>query len=253
MLDKDWLLTCAPLGAFDLEKQSWRALGAGVFIYDNPFIWYVTANHIIAENSDTPLLVLINHAKEKRNLIDLGAVQKQYQINWLIDEKNDLAATLFPTNQDFMLRAIEFSFFMDSKNMLPSMICYSVGCPYNLMGFDMEKITPCVLDGIISGIDPKEGRVYVTVPTFPGNSGGPLFIWKQPIAPNGSLNLTTPVVYLGGIISQYAVVSNGSQPNHDNSPSLHLGIVIPSEAIQRLLTSSASQILKEKVKSPALK
>src|SRR3984957_13513154 len=165
MLDNDWLATCAPLGAYDSNNHSWKALGSGVFIYDDPFIWYVTANHIIKEKSDFPIHILINHAKTKHHLIDIESMHAQNKIDWIIDEQNDIAATLFPSNTDFIIKAISFSYFLSSKIMLPSMNCYTVGCPYGIAGFDVDKIIPCVLDGIISGIDTKKNRIYVTVPT----------------------------------------------------------------------------------------
>jgi hypothetical protein len=250
MLDNDWLLTCAPLGIFDSKNQSWKALGAGVFIYDEPFIWYVTANHLIASNSHSSIQILINHAETGHCLIDMQALHKMHKMEWAIDKKNDLAATLFPSDPNFLLKAIKFSSFMHSKDMIPSMVCYSIGCPHSLVGFDIEKIIPCVQDGIISGIDSKQGRVYVTVPTFPGNSGGPLFVWKQPIQSNGNFSLGGSVVYLGGIITQYALVNGeNKEKNPTPPPPLHLGIVIPTENIQNLLNSSKSQALKQKIKS----
>src|SRR5690348_9048314 len=112
------------------------------------------------------------------------------------------------------------------------MTCYSVGYPYSHVGFDNERVNPCVLDGIISGIDDQKKRIYVTVPTFPGNSGGPLFIWKPPISTNGSVNLGEQIVYLGGIISNYILIS--SEQNQSSEvllPPVHLGEVISSDAI----------------------
>lgn len=248
MLDKEWLSTCAPLGVLDSTNQQWVAHGAGVFVYDNPFIWYVTAYHIIKDNKNSPIHILVNHSKANRYLVDVVALHKQHKIDWLIDPNNDLAATLFPSDPNFLLKAISFSSFLHSKEMIPSMKCYSVGCPYSLAGFDVEKVNPCVLDGIISGVDMKSAHVYVTVPTFPGNSGGPLFIWKQPIQPNGDTNLGNAVVYLGGIISAYMLVGGAAEEaNLMSLPSLHLGVVIPSESIYNLLHNASAMRLKAKV------
>lgn len=249
MLDKYWLSTCAPLGVFDSTTQVWKALGAGVFVYDDPFIWYITAYHLIKDKGNLPIHVLVNHAKANRYLVDIDSLHNQHKIDWLIDNKNDLAATLFPVDPSFVIKAISSSSFMSSKEMIPSMKCYSVGCPYSLAGFDMEKVNPCVLDGIVSGIDTKQLRVYVTVPTFPGNSGGPLFVWKDPIQPNG-VNLGSSVLYLGGIISEYILVGNGTteKTSQMDLPPLHLGVVISSEAILDLLQNANAIDLKNRIK-----
>lgn len=248
MLDKDLLSTCAPLGTLCSKTNEWRARGAGVFIFDDPFIWYVTAEHLTANKESHPIHILINHAKSKQYLVNIDSLHKQHKMDWIVDKKNDLAATLFPADPNFELKAINFSLFMNSKEMLPSMSCYSVGCPYNLAGFDMERVNPCVLDGIISGIDRQRGRIWVTVPTFPGNSGGPLFVWKQPIQANGDVNLGRTVAHLGGIISEYVLVGDGNSETDNRMclPPLHLGVVIPTESIQALLNTEEALGLKKR-------
>lgn len=250
MLNKDWLSTCAPLGIFDSNTKAWKAIGAGVFIYDDPYIWYVTALHLIKDKEPFSTQVLVNHTNGKHCLVDIGSLHKQHNVNWIIDNNHDLAATLFPSNPNFNLKAISKDYFFQSKDLLPSMRCYSVGCPYSLSGFDIENMTTCVLDGIISGVDSKQHRVYVTVPTFPGNSGGPIFVWKEPIQANGGLEIGDPTVYLGGIITEYALI--GCETSQEMSelrlPSLHLGVVIPSEAILALLNETQAKELKNQIK-----
>lgn len=247
MLDSDWLATCAPLGAYDSKNQAWKALGVGVFIYDEPFIWFITAHHIIKEKSDFPIHILINHAKTKHHLINIESMHLQNQIDWIIDEENDIAAALFPSDADFLIKSIRFPLFLSSKDIVPSMNCYTVGYPYNIAGFDVDGIISCVLKGIISAIDKRKNRIYVTVPTFPGNSGGPLFISKRSIH-DESPTLDGNVVFLGGIIDQYILVGNAiEQNNHLSIPAMHLGVVIPSELIIKLLTSAQASILKEKI------
>lgn len=220
-----------------------------MFIFDEPYIWYVTAEHILKESHK--VYVYVNHQKTNRYLVDISSLHKQHGIEWVIDEKQDLAATLFPSDPDFKIKAISFPTFLKSEELIPSMTCYSVGCPYGLAGFDMNNITPCVLDGIVSGIDTIHNRIYVTVPTFPGNSGGPLFVWKEPIKPNGDAKFSEQILYFGGIISEYALVGNGiSGENYQSSPpSMHLGVVIPAESISNLLQSEQAVIQKKHINS----
>lgn len=249
MLDEDWLSTCAPLGILDASCDQWKAIGAGVFVFDDPFIWYVTANHLIKEAGDESIFVLINHKKVQKSLVNINSLHQQHKLNWLIDEGNDLAATPFPADVDFALKAVSFPSFLTSNDMLPTMSCYSVGCPYSLAGFDIEKVNPFVLGGIISNLDRQAKKVYVTVPTFPGNSGGPLFVWKQPIKANGDVVLGNPVVYLGGVIIQYVVVASMTPPptSQQACPPLHLGVVVPSEFIHDLLHNADAKKLKNKM------
>lgn len=253
MLDKDWLATCAPIGTFNPVEKIWRAAGAGVFIYQPPYIWYVTAHHVIDHKQDPSFCVLINHSQGERFLMDIRALHAQHAIHWVIDKENDIAATLFPVAPHFEIKAIEFAYFLPSTQLLPSMKCYSVGCPYaTFVEHDANRVMPYVLDGIISGVDLQQRCIYTTAPTFPGNSGGPLFIWKDPSLPNGSITVGEQIVYFGGIISQYVLISHketskGVLP----LPPLHLGKAIPAEAIQMLLQSSEAKKVQQKIKQTA--
>lgn len=236
MLESHWLLTCAPMGIFDDQNKCWKALGTGVFVYDDPFIWYVTANHFF-KNKNLNFSVLIGHKKENKCLVDISALHQKLQIGWLIDEKNDLAATLFPSDENFMLKAIDLNFFMSTKEMAPTMSCYSISFPYSLANFDVENIVPFVQKGIISSINNKLERIYVTVPIFPGNSGGPIFVNKQPHSVQD--------IGFGGIISDLATIDNGDAEKLSAVPQ-QVGIVIPSEHVQKLLHSEKACQLKQR-------
>lgn len=239
MLDEPWLATSAPIGYYNSQNKEWRASGAGVFITDGTYIWYVTALHVINDTSNP--FVLIKKNDGTLTLVDLKSFHINSGQEWLVDKDNDLAASLFPMQSNFKIKAIPFNLQMKSIDVLPSMDCYSIGCPYTLTGFDIESNIHCVQKGIISGIDNKHGRIYVTVPTFPGNSGGPLLIWKQPMQTGGSLQLG-PVVFLGGIISEYCLIHD----DEELAPPFHLGVVIPSEKIQALVESKKATQLKQK-------
>ena len=199
MLEKEWLLTCAPIGSLEKTKQSWKPIATGVFVYDNPFIWYVTSCQQVFKNNGTSLYVLLRHKKLHQILFNLSPMHKQENLDWVFDEENDIAATLFPADPNFDLKAIGFESFLASKDMLPAMNCYSVSYPYILAELDAEKVNPCVLGGIISRID-EPSKVYITTPIFPDNCGGPLFIWKSPFNSSNSITLGNPSIYFGGII-----------------------------------------------------
>ena len=248
MLEKEWLLTCAPIGSLEKTRQSWKSIATGVFVYDNPFIWYVTSCQQVCKNNDTPLYLLLRHKKLHQILFDISPMHKQENLDWVFDEENNIAATLFPADPNFELKAIGFESFLASKDMLPAMNCYSVSYPYFLAELDAEKVNPCVLGGIISRID-ESSKIYVTTPIFPDNYGSPLFIWKSPFNSNNSIVLGNPAIYFGGIMTETIL----AQANDDKSStppfqSINLGVISSSELIQKLLSSSKALSQKKRLK-----
>ena len=79
-----------------------------------------------------------------------------------------------PSSPDFCIKAVTAEKCLRMTELVPSMPCFTVGCPYGLHGLNPQEATPLVLDGVISGVDPVSRKVYTSAPTFPGNSGGPL-------------------------------------------------------------------------------
>lgn len=248
MFKKEWLLTCAPIGILELSKQAWKAVASGVFIYDNPFIWYVTSYQQICSNRDVSLNVLLRHKKMGQILFDISSIHKQEKIGWVFDEKNNIAATLFPSDPDLELKAVGFESFLDSQDMLPAMNCYSIGFPYALAEQDSMKIGPSVLEGIISRID-EPSKVYITTPIFLDNYGCPLFVWKNPVGLDGSVNLGQPSLYLGGIMTKTVSMEKGVCNNDKHAlQSIHMGVMSSSELIKNLLFSSEGVSQKKRLK-----
>ncbi len=136
-----------------------------------------------------------------------------------------------------LLGAIGFEYFLDSKDMLPAMNCYSVGYPYFLAEQDPKKVTPWVFEGIISNID-KSSNVYVTTPILQDNYGCPLLVWKSPFGSNGSINIGSPSLYFGGIMTKTISLESGTDKdcNFIVQP-LYLSKVPYTELIKNLLFS----------------
>lgn len=233
MLDKKWLLTSAAIGSFDPLAQAWEGRGAGVFIYDDPFTWYVTAYNLIKNKNSKMLSVIVDNNKTKHSLIDIDSLHLQHKLGWIVDDAGDIAATLFPSNPDFILKSIPKSSFITSSEMQPTMTCYAVGFPYSLARTDMDCIRPYVVDGIISGLDKERERIHVTLPMYLGNRGGPIFIIKD------TSNMS---VYFGGVIVDRVHV------NDSTSAGVHLTTVSPPEIIASLLSSQEALILKNRLK-----
>ncbi|MFC1981442.1 hypothetical protein ACFLVN_04275 [Chloroflexota bacterium] len=126
------------------------------------------------------------------------------------------------------------------------MQCYIVGCPYGVRGFDPQRATPLVVDGIVAGLDPSSSTIYTSVPTFPGNSSGPIIVRRDPFNPAGGLVVGQPVLLLAGIILQASVVSVLGVLGSSPLPPLHLGIGVSIEAALQLAKSEA--VLKEREK-----
>lgn len=101
-------------------------------------------------------------------------------IGWNIDRDSDLAAGPMPMPPGIDIRSISFDRCLEQKDLLPSMPCLTAGQPYGLPGVDPTRPTPLILDGIIAGLDPAQRRIFVSVPTFPGNSGGPIIAYRTP-------------------------------------------------------------------------
>lgn len=238
MLDKEWLFTWAPIGIFK-STQHWKAIASGIFIYDNPFIWYVTSHQQICTSSTNSLYVLLKHKKKGQILFDISSMHKREKIEWIVDEHYNMAATLFPTDPDFELKAVGFDYFLPSKDMLTAMNCFSIGYPYELAEQDTKNIAPFVLEGIISKIEEKRSIVYVTTPIFLENYGSPLFLWKSPFNSSHSIVLGNPSIYFGGIMTDTIIV--------ENSTKKALGIMSPSEVVKNLLFSAQALSQKEKL------
>lgn len=248
MLEKEFLQTCAPIGILESSKNSWKAIASGVFIYDNPFIWYVTSRQQICDNSNISLHVLLGHKKVSHILFPISSMHEKENINWIFDEQNDIAATLFPADPDLELKAISFEYFLASQDMLHAMHCYSVGYPYIIAEQDTQKIAPYILEGIISRID-ESSKVYVTTPTFPDNYGCPIFVWKSPFSSSNSIDIGGRSIYLGGIITKTITVeANTGKDGSSSFQPIYLSVMSASESIKNLLSSPKALSQKKRMK-----
>jgi hypothetical protein len=167
--------------------------------------------------------------------VGLGVIQDNTGTSWVRDDANDLAVALMPYSNDFGLKAIGTEHCLTLAELLPSMPCYTIGCPYGIRGVDAKSHIPLVLDGVISGVDKASRRIYTSSPTFPGNSGGPLIAIRTPFNPGGAIVVGRPTVLLAGIALETAVV--GPPTPRPGMPPLHLGIAVSIDAVTELLQS----------------
>lgn len=236
MLDQDWLKTFAPFGLVP-QPNRWQPTGACVFISHEEVIWCVTAAHVLtsAAGQSFGCMVTING---KPIVLQLTESYKQMPgIGWIFDHSSDLAAGPMPMPAGIDIRSIGFDRCLEQKDLIPSMRCLTAGQPYGLPGVDPNSPTPLILDGVIAGLDAAQRRVFVSVPTFPGNSGGPIIAFRTPWNTGGGMTVGLPTVFLAGVVTRTVVIPN-SQPDKSVIPPLHLGMGATIDAVKALLTSA---------------
>lgn len=246
MLSRDWLNAFVPIGLLRSPTE-WGPIGAGVLLHDPPVIWLVTAAHVVRAAHGGELAPLVTRGQGGLTVVKLGDIQREHGYQWHFDDKRDIAATLMPLSSDWRVKAIDERLCIKTADLLPSMQCYTVGCPYGVRGFDPQRSTPLVLDGVIAGVDPSSGTLYTSVPTFPGNSGGPIIVRREPFSHGGGVVVGQPVVLLAGIILQARLVSSENPAASAQLPPLHLGIGISVEAALGLIKSAGVQDERNKV------
>lgn len=234
MLDQDWLKTFASFGIVS-QPNRWLPTGACVFIIHHDVIWCVTAAHVLddAPGQSFGCIVTINGSPVVLKLTE--SYRQMPGVGWIFDRASDLAAGPMPMPAGIDIRALTFERCLEQKDLIPSMPCLTAGQPYGLPGVDPSTPTPLILDGVIAGLDPAHRLVFVSVPTFPGNSGGPIIAYRSPWTTGGAMHVGVPTVFLAGIVTKTVIVEN-NQPQKSAVPSLHLGRGATVDAVKSLLT-----------------
>lgn len=240
MLSRDWLKAFLPIGVLK-QPDNWISVGAGVLFSQPPVLWFVTTAHVVDNQGSNHLAILVGRKDRGVHVVDLTDLHRRTGTSWQWDRQHDLAITLMPVMSDFDIKAVDQNVCLSVRDAVPSMQCYTVGCPYGQLGFDPTSVTPLVQDGIIAGVDEPKNHLYITAPTFPGNSGGPLIAVRSPITPGGGMIIGKPVVFFAGVVRQYAVVRPDVPELPNNLPGLHLGIATSSDAVISLIESDMSK------------
>lgn len=244
MLSPEWLSAFVPVGTLN-GADTWQPLGAGVLFHAPPFVWLVTANHVIKDAGAERVAVLVSLRSGGVAVIDLTSVYKYGDLSWIRDSSRDLAIGPMPLAPEWNIKAVGEDLCMKLEEVSPSMQCFTVGCPYGVPGLDPQRATPLVLDGVVAGTNPATRSIYISAPTFPGNSGGPILVVRVPYSPSGGSTVGRPTVLLAGIVRETALVqgSGESQP----IPPLHLGVGISITAAIEMLQSPEAAELARKV------
>jgi hypothetical protein len=247
MLSTEWLSAFAPVGGLRDDDQ-WAAFGACVFFHKPPLLWMVTARHVVEKVGQRALTVLVTRSSGQGVIVvQVGEILRNHGFSWVEDDANDLAAAPMPSSPDLGLKAVTPQNCLRMAELVPSMPCFTVGCPYGLYGVDPHRATPLVLDGIISGVDSVSRKVYTSAPTFPGNSGGPLIAVRSPFSPEGAINAGLPTVLFAGIMLETRLL-HAPDPT-SRIPPLHLGVAAPADAILALFDSEQAQGITARIEA----
>lgn len=239
MLNREGLRPFLPLGILR-DTHTWVPVGAGtLFSPTPPVCWFVTAAHVIHDNPNRHFVVLVNRKDGPPAPVDLTGFQHLTGTAWQSDTEHDVAATLMPYLPDFDVCAVGRDDCLAAKDIAPSMQCFTVGCPYTVRAFNPREATPLALDGIIAGVLDKTKQLWITAPTFPGNSGGPLIV-VRPLAPSGRL-VQGPWLRFAGVVTHYLLVSDPDPRPGGPLPPLHLGVAASADHVLMLLESAGAK------------
>jgi hypothetical protein len=92
---------------------------------------------------------------------------------------------------------------------------------------------PVVLDGIVAGMERTAQRLYVTAPTYPGNSGGPVFVERPLHNTSGGLTVGVPTTFLAGVVLQTGKIEVSGYTER-----LHLGVAAHITQVDKLLNTA---------------
>jgi hypothetical protein len=247
MLSTEWLSAFAPVGGLK-EDNLWAAFGACVFFHKPPLLWVVTAQHVLKKVGPSALTVLVTRSSgEGVIVVPVGEILQTHGFSWAEDAVNDLAAAPMPASPDFGIKAVSPENCLPLADLLPSMPCFTLGCPYGFHGVNPQRATPLVLDGVISGVDPASRKIYTSAPTFPGNSGGALIAHRSPFTPEGGGVIGRPTILFAGIMLETKLVSSPDPANR--IPPLHLGIAAPADAVLALLDSDHARDITARIQA----
>lgn len=247
MLSTDWLSAFAPVGG-RRDDNLWVAFGAGVFFHKPPLLWLVSALHVVEKVGVKALTALVTRSSgEGIIVVEVGKILSTHGFSWLVDKASDLAAAPMPASPDFRIKAVNAESCLPLGQLIASMPCFTLGCPYGVHGLDPQSATPLVLDGVISGVDHANRKVYTSAPTFPGNSGGPLIVHRSPFWPDGGFHLGPPTILFAGIMLQTTLVNNPDPTGR--TPPLHLGVAAPVDSVLALLNSDHARALTARVEA----
>ena len=245
MLDEQWLSTFAPVGIIPAAGQ-WQPTGACVFVSRHDVVWLATALHVLPkDDKHFGVLAPVNRTRTLFDLTDI--LSHGPKVDWLTDAKHDLAVAPMPTPSGIGIKALAEQQCFELDQVLPGMSCLTGGCPYGLPGLDRATTTPIILDGVIAGKDAASRNLFISTPTFQGNSGGPIFVVHWPFNASGGMAVGRQTVGLAGIVLRVHTI----QTSDAKAAPLRLGAGVAIHTVLELLDGPSARGMVERIENQA--
>lgn len=245
MLDTEWLATFAPLGRIRAAGR-FQPNAAGVFLLHEDVVWLATAHHVI-ESTTSPVGVVVSVAGSPTVIDVTAALASTPGLGWIASTRHDVCIAPMPTPPGIAIKAIDPLRFLRIVDITPSMPSVIAGCPYGLPGVDPRKPTPILLDGIVAGTEPASETLFLSTPTFPGNSGGPIFVHRSALSAAGGLTLGQQTLFLAGIVTGFQII----EPVETSDEPLRLGVGVASDVLVELLEGERARSMSSRIKQLA--
>ncbi len=111
---------------------------------------------------------------------------------------------------------------------------------------EVVKGAVLVRDGVIAGTDLANKTLFISTPTFPGNSGGPIFVVRSPSNAAGGMAAGQQTTFLAGIVTHVDTV----QPSNDpKAAPLRIGVGVAIDVVFGLLKGTEAVAMAEAVKA----
>lgn len=228
----EWLNAFVPLGSYG--DESWSPAGAGVLIVDLPVVWLVTSKSLVqqAAEQQAPLAAFLSR-EEGGAILDLGESQAASGLGWIEHEDLDLAATLFPVNPAWKIKAFAQQQCAPAAELHALLPVCSLVCPYGLA--PTERPQPFVLTGTISHVSGP--LLYTSAPLLAQNRGAPLVLGSG----------LGGKIQLAGILTQSLLV-----PEPDpRVPPVRLSVAVGMEEVWSLVRGPAAVAQRAQVSAAA--
>ncbi len=216
------LKACVPLG--QRTETAWTPLGAGVLLFEHPFVWVATARSVLAQAGDRPVFAWVSD-DQGGTVVDLSAGLTEAGLAWVEHPSLDLAISLFPFDPAWGLLVFVDVHCLPAEKLGPLVGVSSIACPYGT-GALSEKPMPMALGGVISRTDADGQRLFSSAPLFPQNAGAPLVVGPD----------SKGIVYLAGSLTHTILV-----PEVLPVPPIRISVATTTDAIWELIHSDAAQ------------
>lgn len=157
------------------ERMDYKPVGSG-FLFDfKKKVLLLTCRHIVREDKEN-FFIKFNLKDGKTARRSLQSIKERYNVDWVFHQKRNIDIAIIIFGIDFMkddLLLIPENFIERYENLDEGDDVFFLGYP---MGITARRhVYPLVRSGIISAKIEKK-QFLIDGNSFPGNSGGPVFL-----------------------------------------------------------------------------